>query len=82
MRKPCRVLVTGAGSGVGQGIVKALRVSDLPVTVVAGDIAPMNAALYRADEAVIIQTAATNGFVPEKTAHRGNWTCMLFRKIG
>jgi carbamoyl-phosphate synthase large subunit len=54
MRRQCRVLVTGAGSGVGQGIVKALRISDLPVTVVAADIAPMNAALYRADEAVII----------------------------
>ena len=54
MRRRCRVLVTGAGSGVGQGIVKALRVSDLPVTVVAADIAPMNAALYRADESVII----------------------------
>jgi len=54
MRRQCRVMVTGAGSGVGQGIVKALRISDLPVTVVAADIAPMNAALYRADEAVII----------------------------
>jgi carbamoyl-phosphate synthase large subunit len=54
MRNICRVLVTGAGSGVGQGIVKALRISGLPVTVIAADIAPMNAALYRADEAVII----------------------------
>lgn len=54
MRKQCRVMVTGAGSGVGQGIVKALRISELPVTVVAADIAPMNAALYRADEGVII----------------------------
>lgn len=54
MRKSCRVLVTGAGSGVGQGIVKALRISGLPLTVVAADIAPTNAGLYRADEAIII----------------------------
>jgi carbamoyl-phosphate synthase large subunit len=54
MRKPCRVLVTGAGSGVGQGIIKALHISGLPVTVVAADIAPMNVALYRAEEAVLI----------------------------
>lgn len=53
-RKPCRVLVTGAGSGVGQGIMKALHISGLPVTVVSGDIAPMNAALYRAEEAILV----------------------------
>lgn len=61
MRKSCRVLVTGAGSGVGQGIVKALRISGLPLTVVAADIAPMNAGLYRADEAVIIQPVEKAG---------------------
>lgn len=54
LRNPCRVLVTGAGSGVGQGIVKALRSSGLPVTVIAADISPMNVGLYRADEAVLI----------------------------
>ncbi len=54
MRNTCRVLVTGAGSGVGQGILKALRASGLPVTLIAADIAPMNIALYRADEAVLI----------------------------
>ena len=54
MRKQCRVLVTGAGSGVGQGILKALRASGLPVILVAADIAPMNIALYRADEALLI----------------------------
>jgi carbamoyl-phosphate synthase large subunit len=54
MRKQCRVLVTGAGSGVGQGVIKALRISGIPVTIVAADISPMNVALYLADEAIII----------------------------
>ena len=53
-KKPCRVMVTGAGSGVGQGIVKALRIADLPVTIVSADIDAMNVSLYRADEAVLI----------------------------
>jgi len=52
--KPIRVMVTGAGSGVGQGIIKALRVCDLPVTVVAADITPLQAGMFRADEAVLI----------------------------
>jgi len=52
--KPIRVLVTGAGSGVGQGIVKALRISGLPVTVIAADIAPLNAGLFFADEALLV----------------------------
>lgn len=60
-RKPCRVLVTGAGSGVGQGIVKALRISDLPLTVIGADIAPMNVALYRTDEALLIPKVESPG---------------------
>ncbi|GAB6052563.1 ATP-grasp domain-containing protein [Magnetospira thiophila] len=51
---PLRVMVTGAGSGVGQGIVKALRLSSLPVTVISADIGPLNPGLYRADEALLI----------------------------
>jgi len=65
MRKPCRVLVTGAGSGVGQGIIKALRISGLPVTVIAGDVAHMNAALYRADQALIIPRVEAPGALVE-----------------
>lgn len=48
-----RVLVTGAGSGVGNGIVKALRHSGLPLTIICSDIAPLNVGLFRADEALI-----------------------------
>ncbi len=49
-----RILVTGAGSGVGQGIIKALRIAELPMTIITADINPLNAALYRGDEAILI----------------------------
>jgi len=56
-----RVLVTGAGSGVGQGIVKSLRNSRVEVTIISADIVPLNASLYRADEAVFIPKVESHG---------------------
>jgi len=56
-----RVLVTGAGSGVGQGIIKSLQISDYPITIVSADISPLNSALYRTDEAVIIPKVEEDG---------------------
>lgn len=49
-----RIIVTGAGSGVGQGIAKALRIASLPVTTVFADIDPFNPGFFRGDEAVLI----------------------------
>ena len=51
---PIRVMVTGAGSAVGQGIVKSLRIGEVPVRIVGADIQWTSAALFRTDEAVLI----------------------------
>lgn len=47
-------MVTGAGSGVGQGIIKALRLCQIPKILIAADISFLNSALFRADESLII----------------------------
>lgn len=58
-----RVMVTGAGSMVGQGIIKSLQHSSLNTTIIAADISPYHAGLYRADEAVLIpRVEAVNAF--------------------
>jgi len=51
---PLRVVVTGGGSIVGQGIIKALRHSGLRVRIICTDIAPLNAGIVRADEAAVM----------------------------
>ncbi len=48
-----RVVVTGAGSGVGNGIVKALRLAKSPPRIIATDISALNAGLYRSNESRI-----------------------------
>ncbi|MCG3175900.1 MAG: hypothetical protein MOGMAGMI_00837 [Candidatus Omnitrophica bacterium] len=58
---PLRTVVTGAGSGVGQGVVKALRRGQVPVTVITADIHPLNAGLYRGDEALLIPKVESDG---------------------
>jgi carbamoyl-phosphate synthase large subunit len=55
-----RVMVTGAGSGVGQGIAKALRASTLPVTIIFADIDSFNPGFFRCDEAVLIPRVENN----------------------
>jgi carbamoyl-phosphate synthase large subunit len=56
-----RILVTGAGSGVGQGIIKALRLANLPTTLVSSDITLLNPALYRTDESILLPKVEDDG---------------------
>jgi carbamoyl-phosphate synthase large subunit len=58
---PIRVVVTGGGSIVGQGIIKALRHSALPIRVICTDIAAFNAGILRADEAAVMPPVENPG---------------------
>ncbi len=50
------VLVTGAGGGVGQGIIKSLRlISDLPLRIIGADMAAQSAGLYACDKVYLVE---------------------------
>ncbi|HEY3308701.1 MAG TPA: ATP-grasp domain-containing protein [Desulfuromonadaceae bacterium] len=58
-------MVTGAGSGVGQGIIKALNISSLECEIVSADISPLNAALYRTKSAIIFPKVESSNAINE-----------------
>lgn len=49
-----RIMVTGAGSGVGQGICKSIKISKLDYTLICADVNTLNSWLYLGDEWVLI----------------------------
>jgi carbamoyl-phosphate synthase large subunit len=58
-----KVLVTGAGALLGQGIIKALKASSLKLHIVAVDPSPLSAGLYWADSAHLISMASSPGYL-------------------
>lgn len=57
------VLVTGTGGGgVGEGIVKALKLNSQKYRIVATDMSPMSAALWRADKGYIVPPASDDRY--------------------
>jgi carbamoyl-phosphate synthase large subunit len=64
MNPQLTVLVTGAGSLLGQGILRALRASSLRLRIIAVDPNALSAGLYWADAAHLIPTATEPGYLP------------------
>ncbi len=71
---PVTVLVTGSGGGVGQGILKALRLSDLNLRVIAADLSPLAPGLYTADQARLVPAVKDPEYVDK--------ICALCREEG
>ena len=50
------ILVTGAGGGIGQGVIKSLKmIKDIDIRIVATDINELSAGLYAADKSYLIE---------------------------
>ena len=54
IQAPVTVLVTGAGAGVGQSILKALSLSSVSMRILSADSSELAAGLYAADAAYIV----------------------------
>ena len=64
LAKPVTVLVTGAGAGVGQSILKALKLSKVKTRIIAVDMQPLAAGLYRSDAAYTVPGAQDAKYIP------------------
>lgn len=58
VNNPMNVLVTGAGSVYGVGIIRALKASELSLEIIAIDVNPYSLGLYFADKGFIAPRAA------------------------
>lgn len=63
MKADFKVLVTGAGSLLGQGIIRALQASSLRPTIVAVDPSPLAAGLYWVDAPYVVPPVAEDGYL-------------------
>lgn len=60
-RKKIKILVTGAGSLVGQGIIKSLNFSKLPTNIISADINYLNSGLYRTKNSILVPKVESKG---------------------
>ena len=60
------ILVTGAGGGVGQGIIKSLKmIKGMPMNIIAADMSELAAGAFIADKAVLLPNAKSDEYSSE-----------------
>ena len=60
------ILVTGAGGGVGQGIIKSLKmIQDIPMNIIAADMSELAAGNFFADKAVLLPNSISDEYSSE-----------------
>jgi carbamoyl-phosphate synthase large subunit len=58
------VFVTGCGGGVGQGIVKSLKlINDLPINIITADMSNLAAGLYFGNKSIIVPAANDKNYI-------------------
>ena len=61
MKKKINIIITGAGSAVGQGILKSLSKRKSKLNLIPGDISPLNAGLYFLKKFILIPKVEKHG---------------------
>ncbi len=60
------VLVTGAGGGVGQGVIKSLRlIKDLDLKIISADMSSLASGLYGGDYSHLVPAASSENYFDE-----------------
>jgi len=62
---PVNLLITGAGAGIGQSIIKAIKLSSIKTNIVAVDCDCRAVGLYRAEKAYIVPRCDANDYIPK-----------------
>lgn len=58
------VLVTGVGGGVGQGIIKSLKmINDLEINIITADMSPLAAGIYAGDKSYLVPACTSNEYI-------------------
>ncbi|MDC0429777.1 ATP-grasp domain-containing protein [Candidatus Pelagibacter sp.] len=58
------ILVTGAGGGVGQGVIKSLKlIKDMSLKIIAADMSELATGLYAADAAYLVENCNSDKYL-------------------